>query len=133
MKVRWACNTSQKFHVSNGERQAGILSPYLFLLYMDDLSDRSNAVHAGCFVGNKGINYLMYADDLYCFAPSFEDVQDLVNVCCKYEKSHCIVFNASKSTNMISYVPFSKYFLPKLHLDDNLINLSNSVKYLGIH
>ena len=49
-------------------------------LYRDDLSDRLNAVQAGCFFGNKRINHLMYADDLCCFAPSFDGLQDLVNI-----------------------------------------------------
>ena len=92
MKVRWGCGTSQEFLVSNGVRQGEILSFYLFSLYMDDLSDRLNAVQCGCFVGNKRNNHLMYADALCCFAPSFDGLQDLVNACSKYAESHCIVF-----------------------------------------
>ena len=43
------------------------------------------------------------------------------------------MFNASKSTGKTFHVPFSKYFIPKLYTAGNLINFSNSVKYLGIH
>ena len=61
---------------------------------MDDLSDRLNAVQARCFIGNKRISQWMYADNLCCFASSFNGVQDLVNLSSKYAESHCspIVF-----------------------------------------
>ena len=54
---------SDSFAVSNGVRQGGILSPYLFCVYMDDLSKKLNNVDAGCFMGTALINNLMYADD----------------------------------------------------------------------
>ena len=36
--VRWKYIMSHSFSVTNGVRQGGILSPYLFCVYMDDLS-----------------------------------------------------------------------------------------------
>ena len=49
---------SSGFKVTNGVRQGGIVSPYLFCVYM------LNNVNAGCFVGASLVNHLMYADDL---------------------------------------------------------------------
>ena len=37
MAVRWGCNVSQTFKVSNGVRQGGILSPHFFNVYVNDL------------------------------------------------------------------------------------------------
>ena len=42
---------SSGFKVSNGVRQCGIVSPYLFCVYADELSRILNYVNAGCFVG----------------------------------------------------------------------------------
>ena len=39
MYVRWGRTLSSSFRVTNGVRQGGILSPYLFNLYMDDISN----------------------------------------------------------------------------------------------
>ena len=36
--VHWKYLMSESFSVTNGVRQGGILSPYLFCVYMDDLS-----------------------------------------------------------------------------------------------
>ena len=55
---------SDSVSVTNGVRQGGILSPYLFCVYMDDLSKKINNVNAGCIIGATLINHLMYADDL---------------------------------------------------------------------
>ena len=52
MYVRWAGVLSPGFHVSNGVRQGGILSPYLFNVYMDDLSTALNGCHTGYVVDN---------------------------------------------------------------------------------
>ena len=52
MKVRWDNYFSDSFFVLNGVRQGGILSPYLFFLYIDDLTYNLNIVKSGCYVGN---------------------------------------------------------------------------------
>ena len=52
MYVRWSGILSHGFHVANGVRQGGILSPYLFNVYMDDLSIALSACSTGCCVSN---------------------------------------------------------------------------------
>ena len=42
MYVRWNNVISSGFGVSNGVRQGGMFSPYLFCVYMDDLSNKLN-------------------------------------------------------------------------------------------
>ena len=64
MCVRWGNSLSDPSHVNNGVRQGGILSPYLFNVYMDDLSQSLNCCKTGCLSGEIIINHLMYADDL---------------------------------------------------------------------
>ena len=45
MCVRWGGVYSSSFTVTNGVRQGGILSPYLFNVYVDDLSVELNYCH----------------------------------------------------------------------------------------
>ena len=56
--------------MSNGVRQGGVLSPYLFAVYLDDLSNEVNNIKAGCYIGEVLLNHLMFADDLSVFCPS---------------------------------------------------------------
>ena len=70
-------SNSEAFSVSNGVRQGGILSPYLFAVYMDDLSAILLSSHSGCCIGDQYINHMFYADDLCILAPSPSGLQTL--------------------------------------------------------
>ena len=80
MCVRWGGTYSTFFSVTNGVRQGSILSPYLFNIYVDDLSVALNACRVGCCVGKILINHLMYADDLVILAPSVSGLSKLLSI-----------------------------------------------------
>ena len=71
MCVRWGSMISKGFKVTNGVRQGGILSPYLFNIYMDDLSKILGKEYAGCKIASRNLNHLFYADDLVLMCPSY--------------------------------------------------------------
>ena len=73
----WGNSLSEPFHVNNGVRQGGILSPYLFNVYMDDLSQSLNCCKTGCLSGEIMINHM------------------------KYSKEHAILYNFKKSSVLI--------------------------------
>jgi len=41
MQIKWGKQFSEPFHVSNGPRHGGVLSLYLFAVYVDILSNES--------------------------------------------------------------------------------------------
>ena len=67
MNIRWGNTVSSSFHVTNGVKQGGIISPVLFIVYMDDLSTSLNNSGIGGHNGGKTINNLCYADDIIMF------------------------------------------------------------------
>ena len=58
------------FHCSNGIRQGGQLSPFLYNVYTDDLNHHLQATGVGCYVGGAWANSLIYADDMVLLAPT---------------------------------------------------------------
>ena len=79
MYVRWGCSISKEFNVTNG-----VLSPKLFNVYMDGLSNILHNCTTGGFVGGKRINHmLLYADDLWIVSLSSVGLKKLLSVCDK--------------------------------------------------
>ncbi len=97
MMIRWGIVLSDPFTVSNGVRQGGIFSPYLFNVYMDDLSNELNACNIGCVSDNIIINHLMYADDLVLLCPYIKGVATLLKICAIYGIANNILYNSKKS------------------------------------
>ena len=81
MSVRWGAVYSSSFTVTNGDRQGGVLSPYLVNGYVDDLSVKLNSCHVGCYYNGGYINHLMYADDLVIMLPSVAGLYKLIHIC----------------------------------------------------
>ena len=65
LNSRYRRHISDYFSISNGVRQGGILSPKLFSVYVDDLSDKLVESKVGCSIDNLCMNHVMYADDIY--------------------------------------------------------------------
>ena len=61
---------SENFSVSNGVRQGGVLSPILFIVYIDELLTRLESQAVGCYWSHYFIGDLGYADNIVLLAPS---------------------------------------------------------------
>ena len=101
LTIKWGSCISTSFSVSNGVRQGSVLSPYLFCLYVDKVSERLNVAGVGCKVKNLLINHLFYADDLVLFSPSSSGLQTLLNICNSYALHLNNIFNQSNCRIMV--------------------------------
>ena len=91
---------SSSFTVTNEVRQGGILSPYLFNIYVDDLSVTLNSCHVGCYYSGGCINHLMYADDLVIMSPPVAGLYKLIHIWESFGLSHDVLFNNKESIIM---------------------------------
>ena len=90
MCVKWGKMFSRCFNVTNGVRQGGILSPYLFSMYVDDLREQLNECKTGCKF-----------NDLVILAHSAVGLSMLLKACEKFGVDHDVKFNAKKSAVMV--------------------------------
>ena len=90
----WNGAHSQWFHASARPRvrQAGVLSPDFYSLYVDKLFLILENSGIGCYLVHKFAVALMYADDMALLAPSL--------LCERYFHEWDIKLNASKSKNL---------------------------------
>ena len=93
LAVKWGNSVSAGFKVSNGIRQGGLLSPFLFNIYVDDLSKNLNHSKVGCVIYDVLINHLSYADDMVLIAPSVSALKCLMSICELYALIFDIIYN----------------------------------------
>ena len=128
--IKCGSTTSDFFNVSNGVRQGGILSPYLFTVYVDDLSNMLNSAGIGCHIHNCCTNHMFYADDLCVIAPSPSGLQALLNICAKFCFENYIKYNPVKSICMVINGFRLKY--PYLYMNNNKLVFVEKTNYLGV-
>ena len=120
------------FHVSNGVKQGGILSPMLFNVYMDQLSIRLNRSGIGGDIGGHLINHLCYADDLCLISLSSAGMQSLLDICNSYAIEHVLTYNSNKLCSLCFKPKHIKFARPCFYLNRLEIPRVDQCKYLGI-
>ena len=117
------------FAVTSGVRQGGVLSPRLFLLYVDDLINALRKSGVGCHIIDMFVAAIMYADDLALLAPT-RSLQTLLDICYAYGVQWCISYNPTKTNVMV----FGKHVEhAPLLLNDTPIAEVDECKYLGVN
>ena len=78
--VRTGHGTTDWFHIEKGVGQGCILSPCLFNLYAEYISQNAglDEAQAGIKIAGKNINNLRYADDTTFMAESEEELKSLL-------------------------------------------------------
>ena len=121
--VRWAGVQTTSFKVTNGVRQGGILSPRLFAIYVDKLSEQLESSKVGCHINKQCMNHLFYADDAVLLAPTVDALQKLIDVCQDFARKGDMVYNFEKS-ECTAFIPntLGHIHTPDAYLGDKKLN-----------
>ena len=129
--VLWKSVIGEKFMIKCGVRQGGVLSPYLFSLYVDDVIIALRKSGYGIYVGNIFAGCILYADDIILLSCSCRGLQKMVDICSEYGIHWDIKFNSAKS-QCISFGGCQPCSFTVL-LNDSAVQWCNRLKYLGCY
>ena len=68
------------FLLQCGIRQGGVLSPFLFAIYVNDLIDKLRQSGFGLYVGLLFVGCILYADDIALLSCSRYGFQKLIDI-----------------------------------------------------
>lgn len=126
--VRWKNCHSSVHGMKNGVKQGGILSPKMFILYLDDLFVKLKSSGLGCHINGEYCGILGYADDLTLLATSKEELGKMLEICVQFAKEFDLLFNPSKSTFLVFSTTEEN---TGISFDGMYIKNVQSVKHLG--
>lgn len=130
-KVSWNAAFSELVDLSAGVRQGGILSPYLFTIYVDRLLIDLGQMQYGCRINYECLNSFMYADDLILLSSSVTDMQKMLDFCQNF--FHCIDMPVNVNKCKVLRIGAESH----LHCGDLLFDgqplpFVNEIVYLGV-
>ena len=123
---------SDIFAINKGVKQGGVLSPFLFNTYINDLIVDINRSNYGCYLNNFKISILGYCDDIILVSSSLSNIQILLDLCQNYFEIWNIKFNANKSIAINAGLKLYEDDKIDLFINSNKINVVESSKYLGL-
>jgi len=94
--VKWGGSYSEFFQLLCGVRQGGVLSPFLFAIFVDSIVNRVKATGLGCYLNSVCVSILL-SDDIVLSAPSVTALQCLLEVCERELDNIDMLINATKS------------------------------------
>ena len=95
--VSWNSCSTRSFTVMNGVKRGGVLSPILFIVYIDELIVTLSESGLGCHLGTHYVGALGYADDLTLISPSLRSLNKMLNMCQQFADEYNVTFNAKKT------------------------------------
>ncbi len=62
--IRWNGGLSQPIKISNGTRQGGLSSPFIFNIFYQEMIENLSTMSAGVKIGSISYSVFCYADDI---------------------------------------------------------------------
>ena len=126
---------SDVFSILNGVKQGAVLSAILFCVYVDDLIKELRRKRDGCWINQRYVGIIVYADDIVLLSPSLDGLQRMVNTCSNYAKKFHLTFstheNPKKSKTKCMAFQRKTRELRNINLNGEDLPWVSTIKHLG--
>ena len=129
--LTWNKTLSEKFSISNGVRQGGVLSPILFIVYINELLIRLKSQAVGCHWSHYFAGAFGYADNIVLLAPSASALRMMLKyllpVCYRLypQKTQLVQFSLPSSSSSSTNPPIFTFGGQSLTLVDRASHLGH--------
>jgi len=134
MRVQWSPITnclSSCFSVTSGVRQGGILSPFLFAVWMDYWMSYLRLVLAVIGVGCLVVHFAMLMTSFCWHHDCAFALRTMLSICSSFASSHGLVFNTDNPQLICFKTSFHTLPDDVIHFNDVQLSFSDSVVHLG--
>jgi hypothetical protein len=129
--VKYELKMSSLNDITEGVKQGGILSPYLFNFFVNELLIECTNLNIWASINNLNLSIIAYCDDIVLLSPSAGHCQKLLDKCAAYSTRWKIEFNPKKSAVLV--LQKNKIVdKPKFVLNGFEIPHVQNVEYLGM-
>jgi len=105
------------FRTTEGVKQGGVLSPYLFNFFMNELLESTLKLEVGACLGLHNVSILAYCDDIILISPLKSHMNILIEQCTEYADNWKLQFNPLKSNIYCSdYVNNEKFYMSGMEI-----------------
>ena len=130
-RISWNGNKGKYKYINKGVRQGGILSPFLFKFYINDLITKISNVDVECKLGFLRLNIIAYADDLVLISESCKSLEHIYVILKSDLKELKLDMNTSKTKCMIFQGSRNGCNPEILKVGNDDIEVVNDYRYLG--
>ena len=122
------------FPVLSGYKQGCLLSPLIFNLFVNDLTEALDSTGLGISMEGmtEKLNMLLYADDLALIADSEENLQKLLEVLSKWCEDNDMTINKDKTKVIHFRNPAKQRTNFQFSCGNQIIEITDSYRYLGL-
>ena len=125
---------SVSFQILRGTRQGGVLSPFMFLCFIDDLLDQLCASNLGLIINGINLTCPCVADDMLVQSLTKNGLQKLLDICVTYFRIWGLDYNVLKCLVIVFNELLSIYNRSgrRWYLGNEVLHEGTEYKHLGI-
>ncbi len=124
---------SPTFLVQQGIRQGGIISTWIYNLFIDELLYKLQASGLGATIMNISTSNVTLADDITLSATSPLNLQKMLDIVYQYTCMFRYIINASKSFVIIFGHTSRRQQHVNLSMGPDQITITDNIRHVGIH